>query len=186
MLLLSQLKILSLIKVSRMRSALITEMQIEDVLSSIISKTDINRAVLSKIHNGGHRLVIGSEKKVSVVIEPEDSLEPYTKPVYISFPVDRNYLEVISEMMETDTFVFHRTEKVKPGIMKRKNESDNIRGTFHFFIALSDTGIYYAFLGTTLDPDFILSDPKQLNIISEKITLLRKKAKRAIRKKLLT
>lgn len=185
LLLASQFRITSLMRQTKFKDALIAEMEMEDTLSSIMAQTGINRAILSKIHNGGANLIVGHSKKVSVIIEPEDSLPPLTKGTYTAFPIDRHYQDVIAKMMKSDTFVFDYVDKLPYGMYRQKSEGDLLRGVFHFNVGASKTGIYYAFLGTTQDPDMILSDPALMTRINEKVTILRKQCRRAISKKFL-
>lgn len=157
------------------------ERDLEWLLGSIISRTQIDRAVISKVHNGGGKIIIGAEKKVSVIVEPENSLAPHTKEAYQSVPIDRQYKKVIIDLIEgpDHAYLFHREEALPPGLFKVKVNADNIKGVFHFNLHISDEGIYYAFIATTGDPDYILSDKRQMGLIQEHIGLIRKKIKQS-------
>lgn len=182
----SQGKILSLLRLNRLKAVMIFEMQIEDQLSDIIRETCVDRALFCKLHNGGGRITIGAEKKISVLCEPEGSLEPHTKDAYVSYPVDRQYRSVLIEMLEArSVFVYHQVDRLPYGILRRKTEADKITATLHYFIRESKSGGYFVFLGTTNDPNELLGRPDQHNYIEEKIQAIRILCDRACRKKIL-
>lgn len=172
---------------NRMKSVMIMELQIESILKSLMQKTVIDRALLCKVHNGGAPILVGSEKKISVIIEPESSLEPHVLETYTAFPIDNAYKKVLIEMIEKKPlFVFHEISKQPMGIFRRKSEADGLVEVLHYFVGDSATGAYYLFLGTLTGPNMLLSSTAQHNTIEEDVVAIRKLIKRAIRKKLLS
>lgn len=182
----SQLKIVSLIRSSKMKSTLIFEMKIEDLLEDIIRKTCVDRALLCKLHNGGGRITIGAQKKISVVCEPGASLQPHTKETYQSVPVDRAYRDVMIDMLEArGVFTFQNILQEPFGMLRRKTEADGLTATLHYFVKETNTGAYFVFLATKDDPNELLGRPEQSNLIEEKVQQIRNACNKAHRRKLL-
>lgn len=165
---------------------MIFEMKIEDRLSEILRATSVDRAILCKVHNGGGEISIGSTKKISVMVEPEGSLQPYMKETYTSYPLDREYKKVIIEMIEAKgTFVYSTIDQIRFGMLRRRTEADHIQSIMHYFIKETKTGVYFVFLGTTADPNELLGRPEHHNLIEEKIQAIRSLCNTAARKRLL-
>lgn len=185
-LLASQARIWGLLRTNKLKAVMIFEMRIEDLLEDIIRETCVDRAVLCKIHNGGGRIAIGVEKKISVICEPDASLSPHTKDTYTNYPIDKTYRSVLIEMLEArGMFTFQQMERMPYGMLRRKAESDRITATMHYFVKETRTGVYFVFLGTKDDPNEMIGRVEKVNYIEEKVQKIRAVCDRAARKKLL-
>jgi len=169
---------------NKMKSVMIMELKIENVLESILNHTIIDRALLCKVHNGGTPILVGSEKKISIIVEPDDSLRPHTQATYTAFPIDNNYKRILIEMMDRkDMFVIHKISEEQDSVFFRKSEADGLVEVMHYYVGESETGVYYLFLGTLTGPGEILRHNTQRNRIEEQLVVARKLVKKAIRKK---
>ena len=173
-------------KQSRIKSAFIYELQIEELLSSLIAKTSVDRALLCKSHNGGSEIVIGSQKMLSVIVEPDTSLHPHTRKEYTKFPMDSQYRQTMVRCMEdTGPFIYDEVELLPPSVLQRKTVTDELKVVLHARVGSSETAFYYLFLASKEDGATLIGDPKIHLIIEVTISQIRRIAERAIRKKLL-
>lgn len=182
LIILSQLKIYRLLRKNTLKDVMIFEIKIEECLADIIRSTCVDRALLVRIHNGGGRITIGNDKKISVVCEPEESLLPHTKEGYKNVPVDRGYRGVLIEMLDKkEVFVYNQTLDLRYSMLRRKAEADNLTATLHYFIWETRASGYYVFLATQDEPHELIGRPKKINLIEEKVHEIRVICRRADR-----
>ena len=164
---------------------MIAELKIDELLSEVINTTCIDRALLCKLHNGGAQIMVGSEKRLSVIIEPENSLEPRTKKQYQNFEVDKPYIEIMLAMLEDRRFAYNETKDLSPSALERKAKADGLTAILHANGKPSSTGLYFFFLATTGEASVLLGDYKDHAKLETFISRLRSELANAIRKKLL-
>lgn len=173
-------------KQSRIKSAFIYELRIEELLSSLIAKTSVDRALLCKSHNGGSAIVIGGQKMLTVTLEPDTSLYPHTRKEYTKFPMDPHYRQTMVRCMEaTGPFIYDEVEMLPPSVLQRKMVSDGLKVVLHARVGLSEADFYFLFLASKVDGATLIGDPKSHSIIEATISQIRRRVERAIRKKLL-
>lgn len=182
----SQAKIWLLVSSSKAKAVMIFEMKIEDLLEDIIRDTCVDRALLCRIHNGGGRIVIGAEKKISVICEPDASLHPHTKKVYTNYPIDKQYRSVLVDMLDAGGMMaYHQIERLPYGMLRRKTEADGLTATLHYKVKETKTGVYFVFLATKDDPNELIGRPDRVNYIEEKVQQIRATCHRAALKRIL-
>lgn len=168
---------------NKIQQIMIMELKIEELLTEIIASTDAVRVVLVRAHNGGSEILLGADKKISILIEPEISLQPFTKNDYQCYPIDNHYKKLLVNSMERN-FLFSSKKEIPPGMMQRKIDADDIAETIHFRLGKSNESYYFLFVGAR-STNQIIGDVRQFNYIELRVEKLRQIVENAIAQKFL-
>jgi len=180
----SQIKIVSLLRKGRYRNIMLIELESEEILGQIINTTCADRAVTCRVHNGGQYIRLGESKKITVIMEPPESMPPKVKDVYSSFEIDNDYKRHLINLLDQEVIILDSIN-LGAGILQRKADADRITQMAFFYLGATATGFYFTFVATTSEERGEMLKPEHYSRIETQVHRQKRLFQRSIKKRIL-
>lgn len=126
------------------------EIEVDSLLYQLEQETNIKRALILKLHNGGPKLYAGVTKYTSVMQESHSPKQETVKHLIQSFPVDRAFSSLFAEL-PAQKVVMLDIEKMSESSLKRRYIHDNCKTGMLVELVETDSGLYFLDLSSELD-----------------------------------
>lgn len=133
-----------------------SDVEVLDLLSAAIVDNGVDRALLLVATNGGENIKLGSHKYASILLEPANSLKPYSKPMFQKYSLDEEYIRMLAKV-KNDGHVVLLTQDMPEGILKRRFNADKITCGLIFLVKSTATQFFYLSFSTK-DPMLTMLD----------------------------
>lgn len=155
------------------RLSLVSKIEVEcdNILDSAVYRTQTDRALIIKIHNGGSKMYVGVSKYASITQESHNDKLPSIKKDFQKFKVDKDDMGMIHTLI-SDGLVILETSRMPPSMLKRRHELDGVKSSIIYKIRETEFGFYYGSFSSTIEyNEFIGSH--EYSILEAEINKLR-------------
>lgn len=121
---------------------LLHEARVQGIIDNVVTRTSANRALVSRMHNGGGRIQAGVSKYTSVLKEAHDNNERAILADFQGQRLDAHYISVLAGLATTD-YLLLRTTELPGGMLYRRAEAGNISEMIMYAIAETPNSMYY-------------------------------------------